>query len=63
MEARVAAAALRQRVEELEAERRVTQDSMRAMRQECTERWVSEAEGRRRGGAGRGWVVLSCTRR
>mgnify|MGYP001807279848 CR=1 FL=1 len=34
------AADLRQRLEDLSAENRVLQDSVKAMRQECTERWV-----------------------
>ncbi|KAG2428998.1 hypothetical protein HXX76_011242 [Chlamydomonas incerta] len=36
------AAELRQRLEDLSAENRVLQESVKAMRQECTERWVSE---------------------
>ncbi|KXZ51070.1 hypothetical protein GPECTOR_14g55 [Gonium pectorale] len=43
-----AVAELRHRVEELAAENRVLQESVKSMRQECTERWVSEqaAQGR-----------------
>ncbi|KAG2449899.1 hypothetical protein HYH02_000005 [Chlamydomonas schloesseri] len=37
-----AAAELRQRLEDLSAENRVLQESVKAMRQECTERWVRE---------------------
>ncbi|PNH11227.1 hypothetical protein TSOC_001940 [Tetrabaena socialis] len=40
--AEAAAGELRQRLEELSAENRVLQESVRSMRQECTERWVSE---------------------
>ena len=36
---------LRKRLEEAGAERRVLQDSVKAMRQECTERWVRAREG------------------
>ncbi|GFR52416.1 hypothetical protein Agub_g14988 [Astrephomene gubernaculifera] len=36
------AAELRQRLDNLAAENRVLQDSVRSMRQECTERWVNE---------------------
>ncbi|KAF5843480.1 hypothetical protein DUNSADRAFT_15774 [Dunaliella salina] len=42
MQATSAASQLRARVEELEAEGRVSQSNLKNMRQECTERWVSE---------------------
>ena len=59
--AAAAAAALRQQLEELGAERRVLPEGARAMRQECTERWVRRPRGlpvklatARRAGGGEG---------
>mmetsp|Transcript_13704 Transcript_13704/g.36706 ORF Transcript_13704/g.36706 Transcript_13704/m.36706 type:complete len:869 (-) Transcript_13704:372-2978(-) len=42
LQATSAASQLRAKVEALEAEARVSQSNLRSMRQECTERWVSE---------------------
>ena len=40
-----AAEALRAQLDALSAERRVLQDNVAAMRQECTEKWVGGREG------------------
>lgn len=48
-----ASESLRKRLEEAGAERRVLQDSVKSMRQECTERWVRAREGDVEGDCGR----------
>lgn len=42
--AEASASELRSRLEALGAENRVLQESVRSMRQECTERWVRAAD-------------------
>lgn len=49
-----AADTLRARVQALEAEKRVLNDSIRQMRQECTERWVRACTW-----CSCGWLVLA----